>query len=78
VVRSGVAEKEILRFAEEERIDLVVMATHGWTGLRHMLMGSVAEKVVRYSPIPVLTVKPKPAREEIVRRDDVELELHLK
>lgn len=78
VVRYGVAEKEIIRFVAEERINLVVMATHGWTGLMHILLGSVAEKVVRYSAVPVMTVKPKPAREELVRRDDIELELHLK
>lgn len=77
-VRSGIAEHEIMRFAEEEGIDLVVMATHGWTGLKHILMGSVAEKVVRRSTVPVLTVKPKPMRDEIVRQEDVETELHLR
>ena len=78
VVRSGMPEYEIMRFAEEEGIDLIVMATHGWTGLRHILMGSVAEKVVRRSTVPVLTVKPKPMRDEIVRKEDVEKELHLR
>lgn len=50
---------EIVRFADESKIDLIIMGTHGRTGLKHMFMGSVAEKVVRYSPQPVLTVKHK-------------------
>ena len=78
VVRSGTAEHEIMRFAEEVGVDLIVMATHGWTGVKHLLMGSVAEKVVRRSTVPVLTVKPKPMRSEIVRHEDVEMELHLR
>ena len=44
------------------RADAVVMATAGRTGLAHLLIGSVAEKVVRHSPVPVLTVRPKPSR----------------
>ena len=78
VVRSGNAADEIVRFAQEEAIDLVVVATHGRTGLQHMVMGSVAEKVVRLSDTPVLAVKPKPVREGILRKEDVETELHLR
>lgn len=48
---------EILRTAKEAKSDLVVMGTHGWTGLSRLLMGSVAEGVVRRAPCPVLTVK---------------------
>jgi nucleotide-binding universal stress UspA family protein len=48
---------EILRYARDQQIDLVVIATHGRTGLRHVLFGSVAEKVVRKAPCPVLVVK---------------------
>jgi nucleotide-binding universal stress UspA family protein len=59
VVRRGEAAREINAFAVDENVDLIVIATHGRTGLAHMLMGSVAEKVVRYSHIPVLTVKPE-------------------
>jgi len=77
VVRIGVPAEEIKRFAAEEGIDLIVMATHGRTGLRHIVMGSVAEKVVRISNTPVLTVKPKPLRDSLLRREDVESELHL-
>ncbi len=78
VVRSGIAEEEIIRFAEEEHVDLIVLATHGWTGMRHIFMGSVAGKLVRHSTIPVLTVKPAPMQDEIVRDEDVEKELHLR
>jgi nucleotide-binding universal stress UspA family protein len=76
-VRMGNPVEEINRFAKEEGIDTIVMATHGRTGLKHVLMGSVAEKVVRTSPIPVLTVKPKIIRASFVSSDDVEEELHL-
>ena len=54
----GTPTDEILATAKETRADLIVMATHGRTGLAHLLVGSVAEKVVRLSPCPVLTVKP--------------------
>ena len=47
----------IVRIAETEHIDLIVMGTHGRRGLSRLLMGSVAESVVRESPCPVLTVK---------------------
>lgn len=53
---SGVPYAEIIRAAEDGGVDLIVMGTHGRTGLAHLLMGSVAERVVRGSPIPVLTV----------------------
>jgi nucleotide-binding universal stress UspA family protein len=48
---------EILRVAQESKCDLIVMGTHGRTGLAHLLMGSVAEKVVRKAACPVLVVK---------------------
>jgi nucleotide-binding universal stress UspA family protein len=54
---AGVPAEEILKLAEAERADLVVMATHGRTGLMRLLMGSVAEEVVRRAPCAVLTVK---------------------
>jgi len=47
---------EIVRYARENEIDLIVIGTHGRTGLVHVLLGSVAEKVVRKAPCPVLTV----------------------
>jgi nucleotide-binding universal stress UspA family protein len=78
VVRKGTPTEGILRFAEEEGIDMIVMATHGHTGLRHILMGNVTEKVVRHSPVPVLTVKPRPFRENYIKDEDVEMDLHLR
>ncbi len=56
-VVKGNADVEIIRFAGEHEIDLVVMTSHGLTGLQHVLMGSVAEKVVKMAPCPVLVVK---------------------
>jgi universal stress protein A len=53
----------ITRVAEERSVDLIVMSTHGRTGLQHVLLGSVAEKVVRLAPCPVLTVKHRGAPE---------------
>ncbi len=53
---------EILRYAHDQEIDLIVMGTHGRSGLIHVLMGSVAERVVRKSSCPVLTV-PHPSHE---------------
>lgn len=54
---------EILRVVKDVGIDLVVIGTHGRTGLKHLLLGSVAEKVVRHAPCPVLTIRgPAPAR----------------
>lgn len=59
LVRSGVPFLEIIRYAKEANIDLIVIGTHGRTGLSHVLLGSVAEKVVRKAPCPVLSVHPK-------------------
>lgn len=58
VLADGVAFDQILRVARRLRCDLIVIATHGRTGLSHVLMGSVAENVVRRAPCPVLTVRP--------------------
>lgn len=56
-VVAGVPFLEIIRTARALQADLIVIGTHGRTGLAHALIGSVAEKVVRKSPCPVLTVK---------------------
>ncbi|MDA8169335.1 MAG: universal stress protein [Nitrospiraceae bacterium] len=56
-VLHGVPAEEILRFAQEKGIDLIVMGTHGRKGLDKVLFGSTAEKVVRGSRCPVLTVR---------------------
>ncbi len=57
VLRMGDAALEILDYADERSIDLIAMATHGWTGLKRWLLGSVAEKVLRASNIPVLMIR---------------------
>jgi nucleotide-binding universal stress UspA family protein len=78
IVRLGNPAAEICKFVADEHVDLVVMATHGRTGLKHVLMGSVAEKVVRMSTAPVLTVKPRVVREYIIAAEDVEHDLHIR
>lgn len=55
-VRTGVPHKSILEYAGEQGVDLVVMGTHGRTGVERFLLGSVTEKVIRLSDTPVLTV----------------------
>lgn len=55
----GVPFLEIIMAARDKNIDLIVIGTHGRTGLAHMIIGSVAEKVVRKAPCPVLSVKSK-------------------
>lgn len=57
VVRHGKAFVEIIREAREKDVDLIVMGSHGRTGIPHMLIGSVAEKVVRKASCPVLVVR---------------------
>lgn len=56
-VEEGTPSKVIRRYVESEGVDLVVMGTHGRTGLERHLVGSVAERTVRRSPVPVLTVR---------------------
>jgi nucleotide-binding universal stress UspA family protein len=57
-VVSGDAADEILKVLESEDIDLLIMGTHGRKGLEHVIFGSVAEKVVKKSPVPVLSINP--------------------
>ncbi|MGQ3683705.1 MAG: universal stress protein [Candidatus Loosdrechtia sp.] len=57
IVVKGVPFNEILNTSQEVGADIIVMGTHGRTGLSHVMMGSVAEKVVRKSACPVLTVR---------------------
>jgi nucleotide-binding universal stress UspA family protein len=73
----GSAVPEIVRLAKKEDVDLIVMSTHGRTGLMHLLMGSIAEAVVRRAPCPVITMKVKPespkiqATPELLQEQDV-------
>ena len=57
-VMLGDPAEETLNYVRSEGIDLVIMGTHGRKGLEHILFGSVAERVVKQSPVPVLTVNP--------------------
>jgi nucleotide-binding universal stress UspA family protein len=57
VVRQGQPAHEIATYAASNDVDIIVISTHGRTGLRHVLVGSVAENVVRYAPCPVLVVR---------------------
>lgn len=58
MVRTGRPFLEIVKTASEERIDLIIIATHGHSGVEHLLFGGTVEKVVRKAPCPVLMVRP--------------------
>jgi nucleotide-binding universal stress UspA family protein len=55
---TGMANLKIIEIMQKEKPDLIVMATHGRTGFNHFIMGSVAERVLRMAPCPVLTIRP--------------------
>lgn len=57
LVREGTPYVEIVRAAEEENVDMILLSTHGRTGVKHALLGSTAERVVRSAPCPVLTIR---------------------
>ncbi len=57
-IKKGIDYEEIIKYSKDKKIDIIVIATHGRTGLLHTLLGSVAEKVIRYSKIPVLVITP--------------------
>ena len=59
VLRTGTPHHEIVLCAKEMEIDLIIVGTHGYSGLNHVLLGSVAERVVRHAPCPVLVVRGK-------------------
>lgn len=59
LVRYGSPFAEITEAARTLKVDLIVVSTHGYTGLKHVLLGSTAERVVRHAPCPVLTVREK-------------------
>lgn len=74
VLLEGDPAAEIVRYAEDAAMDLIVMGTHGRTGLERLLMGSVAEKVMREAPCSVLVVK-LPKGIPIAEKDKVEMAL---
>lgn len=57
VVTEGRAYNEIVKSANNLKVDLIIIATHGYTGLKHAVLGSTAERVVRHAPCPVLVVR---------------------
>jgi universal stress protein A len=57
LVATGNAYEAIVESAKSLEVDLIIIATHGYTGLKHVLLGSMAERVVRHAPCPVLTVR---------------------
>ena len=63
VTKSGREDEEILTFAKQEHVDIIVMGTHGKTGIEHVFFGSVAEKILRHSPFPVFVIPCKKKRE---------------
>ncbi len=77
-IRHGSPAAEIVKASNDLLTDLIIMCTHGRSGLSHMLMGSVAEKVVRLAACPVLTIKPEVFRDLVnLTQDDVADGLHL-
>jgi universal stress protein A len=58
VIKKGIDFEVIIDYSESNNIDLIVIATHGRTGILHTLLGSVAEKVIRYARCPVLVITP--------------------
>ena len=57
LVGSGIPFVEITTYAKEEEVDMIIVATHGRTGVEHILFGSTAEKIIRKAPCPVLVVR---------------------
>lgn len=57
VLRVGRAYDQIIQVARDSEVDLIVISTHGYTGLKHVLLGSTAERVVRHAPCPVMVVR---------------------
>jgi len=69
-LKLGLPAKEIARIAQEEKADLVVLGTHGWTGVRHLLVGSVARNILRTVHRPVLIVESPISRIESPQEPD--------
>lgn len=78
VLRVGIPAETIVEYARRHNCDLIVMGTHGRTGLSHLLMGSVAEKVVRLAPCPVMVVRQQePAESPLPERKEHESAQHV-
>jgi len=59
VIRNGIDYEEIVKYSNECDADLIILATHGRTGVLHTVLGSIAEKVIRYTKRPVLVIHPE-------------------
>jgi len=57
VIKIGSADEQILKYANESSIDMIIIASHGWTGLSHLITGNVVNKVMRRSEIPIVCIK---------------------
>ena len=75
-VLEGPAAEGILGFAHREDVDLIIMSTHGRTGISKLLMGSVAEKVMLTTKRPVMLIKPERSRTERIEEVDAILSAH--
>lgn len=62
VLKKGIDYEEIVKYSKEHKIDVIVIATHGRTGILRTLLGSVAEKIIRYAKCPVLVITPHKPR----------------
>jgi Universal stress protein UspA and related nucleotide-binding proteins len=71
VIESGVPAHQICLYAQNHEVDLIVTATHGRTGFKHLLLGSTAEQIVRHGPCPVLVVPSKEKRTELQSRTEL-------
>lgn len=67
-VLTGYAAEEILKFADQQKMDIIIIGTHGRKGIDRILFGSVAEKVVKSATIPVLTLRPVEKEESQKRK----------
>jgi universal stress protein A len=71
----GYAAKAIVDCASRLGVDLIVMGSHGRTGIAHLMLGSVAEAVVRSAPCPVLTVRHRVANRPVLRENDAPMDM---
>lgn len=69
VIRTGKAYEQILNYARDAEIDLIVLAANGWSDLQNGILGTVAEKVTRYSAIPVILIKNNSLAEETSHKE---------
>ncbi|MGA7721377.1 MAG: universal stress protein [Ignavibacteriaceae bacterium] len=73
VLKSGKPHEQILKYSIKNNIDLIVIASHGWSGLSHMLTGNVTNKIFHYSEIPTICVKSNNLifqKDDLTARDD--------